>query len=275
MSISSSQKTWLLGTLILIGVLVACSPMQTPVPIATATVIASTSTTTATPNTPTAIPPPSSTPIEFSTPQSQVISTILETNIEINTQLTRAIISDLANYLNISTNRVQVVSVENAEWGENTLGCIDNSVYQEAIIRTTLDTTQVEGLRYTLLVGNTIYEYHTENTDRYLRCQEQRIVSDEVLVAVDPLAAEILGVVQALLAEELDLSSRRVQLVNMQPVTWSDTSLGCPSPDQTYTQVDIQGYHIVVTVADVLYVYHSDSNTAYPCPVEQSIIPAN
>lgn len=275
MSISPSQKTWLLSTLILIGVLVACSPMQTPVAIATATVIPSTATTTATPNTPTAIPPPSSTPIEFSTPQSQVISTILETNIEIDIEFTQAIVADLADHLNISANRVQVVSVENAQWGEDTLGCYDNSIYQEAIIRNTLDTIQVEGLRYTLLVGNTIYEYHTENTDRYQRCQEQRIVSGEVLVAVDPLAAEMLRVVQTLLAEELDLSSRRVQLVDMQPVTWSDTSLGCPSPDQTYTRVDIQGYHIVVTVADDRYVYHSDSNTAYPCPIEQSIIPAN
>ena len=275
MCISSSQKIWIFSTLLLVGVLVACTPMQTPVAIATATVIASTATPTATPSTPTAIPPASSTPIQLSTQPSQSISPIFESTVELDTDFTQSIIEDLAFNLNIPTSRVQIVSVENAEWGQDTLGCADNNVYQEAIIKNTLDATQVEGLRYTLLVGNTIYEYHTENTDRYLRCSEQGIVSGEVLIAVDPLAAETLRVVQTLLAEELDLSSRRVQLVDMQPVTWSDTSLGCPDPDQTYTQVDIQGYHIVVSVADELYIYHSDSNTAYPCPLEQSIIPAN
>ena len=275
MCISSSQKIWVFSTLLLVGVLVACTPMQTPVAISTATVIASTATPTATPSTPTAIPPASSTPIQLSTQPSQSISPIFESIVELDTDFTQSIIEDLALNLNISTSRVQIVSVENAEWGQDTLGCADNNVYQEAIIKNTLDATQVEGLRYTLLVGNTIYEYHTENTDRFLRCSEQGIVSGEVLIAVDPLAAETLRVVQTLLAEELDLSSRRVQLVDMQPVTWSDTSLGCPDPDQTYTQVDIQGYHIVVSVADELYIYHSDSNTAYPCPLEQSTIPAN
>lgn len=275
MCISSSQKIWVFSTLLLVGVLVACAPMQTPVAISTATVIASTATPTGTPSIPTAIPPASSTPIQLSTQPSQSISPIFESTVELDTDFTQSIIEDLALNLNIPTSRVQIVSVENAEWGQDTLGCADNNVYQEAIIKNTLDATQVEGLRYTLLVGNTIYEYHTENTDRYLRCSEQGIVSGEVLIAVDPLAAETLRVVQTLLAEELDLSSRRVQLVDMQPVTWSDTSLGCPDPDQTYTQVDIQGYHIVVSVADELYIYHSDSNTAYPCPLEQSIIPAN
>ncbi len=275
MCISSSQKIWVFSTLLLVGVLVACTPMQTPVAISTATVIASTATSTATPSTPTAIPPASSTPIQLSTQSSQSISPIFESTVELDADFTQSIIEDLALNLNIPTSRVQIVSVENAEWGQDTLGCADNNLYQEAIIKNTLDATYVEGLRYTLLVGNTIYEYHTENTDRYLRCSEQGIVSGEVLIAVDPLAAETLRVVQTLLAEELDLSSRRVQLVDMQPVTWSDTSLGCPDPDQTYTQVDIQGYHIVVSVADELYIYHSDSNTAYPCPLEQSIIPAN
>lgn len=275
MCISSSQKIWVFSTLLLVGVLVACTPMQTPVAISTATVIASTATPTATPSIPTAIPPASSTPIQLSTQPSQSISPIFESTVELDTDFTQSIIEDLALNVNIPTSRVQIVSVENAEWGQDTLGCTDNNVYQEAIIINTLDATQVEGLRYTLLIGNTIYEYHTENTDRFLRCSEQGIVSGEVLIAVDPLAAETLRVVQTLLAEELDLSSRRVQLVDMQPVTWLDTSLGCPDPDQTYTQVDIQGYHIVVSVADELYIYHSDSNTAYPCPLEQSIIPAN
>ena len=196
--------------------------------------------------------------------------------VDIDVDFAQAIISDLATHLDIPNNRVQIVSVEASRWGETTLGCGGNPETSEEIaIRNVLDAAQVDGYKYVLLVGNTLYEYHTEDTMRYLRCEKQSTVSGEVLIAVDPLASETLRVVQSLLATELDLSTRRVQLVDMLPVTWTDTSLGCPQPEQTYTETTIQGYHIVVTVADELYIYHSDSNTVYPCPLEQSIIPAN
>lgn len=272
----SQQKMWFFSALIFIGALVACSPVQTPVAVATSTVIASTATATATPNTPTSIPPASSTPITLSTQSSQAITPILDSTVEFEIDFTEAIIDDLANILEISSNRIQLVSVEVGRWGQDSLGCdITQVIYDEMVINHALSEKQVDGLRYILLVGDILYEYHTENTERYQRCLSQNIVSGEVLVAVDPLAAETLRVVQMLLATELDLSSRRVQLVDMLPVTWTDTSLGCPQEGQTYTQVDIQGYHIVVSVADDRYIYHSDSNTAYPCPLDQSIISAN
>ena len=276
MSLSSQQKIYI-SALILIGAfMVACTPVQTPIAIATSTVIPSTATATATSNSPTEIPLASSTPIVLSTERPQIITTILETAVDIDVDFAQAIISDLATHLDIPNNRVQIVSVEASRWGETTLGCGGNPETSEEIaIRNVLDAAQVDGYKYVLLVGNTLYEYHTEDTMRYLRCEKQSTVSGEVLIAVDPLASETLRVVQSLLATELDLSTRRVQLVDMLPVTWTDTSLGCPQPEQTYTETTIQGYHIVVTVADELYIYHSDSITAYPCPLDQSIIPAN
>ena len=277
MSLLSQQKITLWSALILIGVLmVACTPIQTPVALATSTIIPSTATTTATANSPTQVPLASSTPMTVNTEPPQRISTILETNIEIDVDFTQTIISDLATYLDINPNRIQIVSVENARWGETTLNCDGNpNTSDEIVIRNVLDRIQVDGFDYTLLLGNTLYSYHTEGTSRYLRCEQHSIVSGEVLIAVDPLASETLRLVQTILATELDLSSRRVQLVDMQAVTWTDTSLGCPQNNQTYTETTIQGYHIVVSVADERYIYHSDSNTVYPCPLEQSIIPAN
>ncbi|GAB5490594.1 MAG: hypothetical protein Phog2KO_08090 [Phototrophicaceae bacterium] len=277
MCLSPQKKIYIWSALILVGAfIVACTPVQTPIPIATSTVIPSTPTSTSIPNSPTEIPVASSTAIILSTQAPATISSILETDVEIDVAFAQSIINDLAMHLDIPTNRIQIVSVSASRWGATTLGCNGNpQTSDEITIRNILDAEQVEGYNYVLIVGNTLYEYHTDNTTRYIRCDQQETVSGEVLIAVDPLASETFRGVQLLLASELDLSTRRVLLVDMQPVTWTDTSLGCPQPEQTYTETTIQGYHIVVTVADELYIYHSDSNTVYPCPLEQSIIPAN
>jgi len=267
---------WILSVLILFGALVACSPAPTPIAVATATIIPSTETATPIPLTPSSIPPATSTPINLSTQSSIQITPILETDVELNIDFTREVMAALASYLGIPENRVQLVSIESTTWDSTTIGCYDdNTGFFDAVTVSSTIGESVDGLRYVLLVGDMLYEYHTIGTGNFVRCPGREIMSGEVLVAVDPLAAETLRVVQNQLGSELDLSSRRVQLVDMMPVIWEDTSLGCPQEGQTYTETEIPGYHIVVTVGDELYVYHSDSNTAYPCPLEQSIIPVS
>lgn len=267
--------TYVASILVLCGILVACSPIQTPIAIATATVIPSTATATYTPTIPTEIPSPSSTPISLQTTTTSEIIPILETSIDFDDAFVQELMQALAAMLNTPINRIQLVTVEQSEWDIDTLGCSLSDALAE---RVTINSNQediVTGFKVVLLVGNTLYDYHTEATSRYLLCDEQRIIRDDILLAVDPLAAETFRVVQDLLGEELDLSSRRVQLVTMLPVTWSDTSLGCPQADQTYTTREIPGYHLVVTVGNETYIYHSDSNTVYLCDAENSIIPLN
>jgi hypothetical protein len=75
------------------------------------------------------------------------------------------------------------------------------------------------------------------------------------------------------LGEELDISSRRVLLVSMRPVLWRDTSLGCPFEGLSYSPAEIVGYRIVVTAGEQEYIFHSDSNTVYPCTAENEILP--
>lgn len=246
-------------TSLLFGVLVACSPLQTPIPLSTSTVIPSTATITPTPLTPSPIPVATSTPIILSTVPAQNISTILETDLELDADLTQDIIRDLAEFLDISANRIRLVTVE-------AIGSRDNAICDELVD---------EGLVYLLLIGDTLYEYQVDDGNNFERCDKQAIIADDILVAVDPLAAETFRVVQNLVATELDLSTRRVQLVEMMPVIWTDTSLGCPQDEQTYTDVEIAGYHIVVSVADENYIYHSDSNTVYPCAADDVVLPEN
>jgi hypothetical protein len=90
---------------------------------------------------------------------------------------------------------------------------------------------------------------------------------DEFL-ATDPIAAELVALAQRLVADQLDLPARRVRVIDVQPVTWDDTSLGCPSPDQTYEPAAVDGYRIVLTTGDEFHVYHTDFDRVIPCTAE-------
>ena len=57
-----------------------------------------------------------------------------------------------------------------------------------------------------------------------------------------------------------DLTSRgvptdSVALVSARSVTWNDGSLGCPKPGQSYTQAQVPGMQVVVSVAALTYDY--------------------
>jgi hypothetical protein len=162
--------------------------------------------------------------------------------------------------------------VEDSKWSSLTLGC-DLSVTVPISVLADDPDREVEGFRFVLLLGYTLYEYHTEGSERFLRCLETEQVSGELLIAIDPVAADMFGLVQRRVADELDLSTRRVQLVDIQAVTWADTSLGCPQENQDYSALEIDGYRIVVMAGETGYIFHSDPISIYPCQMEQEVLP--
>ncbi|MBL8147172.1 MAG: hypothetical protein JNL34_12370 [Anaerolineae bacterium] len=93
------------------------------------------------------------------------------------------------------------------------------------------------------------------------------------LVDVDPVAADLAALAQRLLAEQLDLPVRRVEIVDVQAVVWPDTSLGCPQPDQMYAQVLVNGYRIVVKAAGEEVIFHTDFDRALRCPAGDEVLP--
>lgn len=96
----------------------------------------------------------------------------------------------------------------------------------------------------------------------------------QLLVDVDPVAAELAALAQRLLATQLDLPVRRVRVVDVQAVIWPDMSLGCPQPDQMYAQVLVPGYRIVVEAAGEQVIYHTDFDRALPCaPGDEQLPP--
>lgn len=62
------------------------------------------------------------------------------------------------------------------------------------------------------------------------------------------------------LAKQLTISVDQISLVEVQEVTWSDSSLGCPQPGMMYTQALVDGYLIRLRAAGKIYEYHSGGN---------------
>jgi hypothetical protein len=55
-----------------------------------------------------------------------------------------------------------------------------------------------------------------------------------------------------------------VTVVHAEPVTWPDSSLGCPQPGQMYLQVLTPGYRVTVAAGDKRTVYHTTDGANGP-----------
>lgn len=58
------------------------------------------------------------------------------------------------------------------------------------------------------------------------------------------------------LAQRLDTDSDNIAVESAQIVVWPDSSLGCPRPDMVYTQVQREGFRILLSVDKTVYAYH-------------------
>ena len=59
-------------------------------------------------------------------------------------------------------------------------------------------------------------------------------------------------------------SAQSVQVVSVEAVDWSDSSLGCPQAGMMYAQVITPGYKIVLESGGRTYEFHSAQNPEGP-----------
>lgn len=62
------------------------------------------------------------------------------------------------------------------------------------------------------------------------------------------------------LAQRLGLPAEQIEVVEVQEMTWPDTSMGCPQPGMEYLQVPQDGLLVRMRVAEAVYDYHSGGN---------------
>lgn len=94
-----------------------------------------------------------------------------------------------------------------------------------------------------------------------------------ITLEADAIAAELAALAQRRVAQDLNLPTRRVRIVEVQAFVWPDISLGCPKPDETYLVGDIGGYRIVLEVGDVKYFFHTDFDRVVSCDAENEKLP--
>jgi hypothetical protein len=75
----------------------------------------------------------------------------------------------------------------------------------------------------------------------------------------EPLAqAQSMAVVD--LAARLRVEPGQIEVISAEPITWSDGSLGCPQPDQLYTQALVDGYRVILGHAERVFLYHAGTD---------------
>jgi hypothetical protein len=139
----------------------------------------------------------------------------------------------------------------------------------------TTGSVRIDGYRFVFVDDNFMYEYHTDAGETIRLCSTRAVdeAEDDLLLLVDPIAAELFGLAQRRVGRERDVPSVRVELETMRTVQWNDSSLGCPDPDQLYEQIPIDGYRLVVSVSGSETIFHTDFQSLVECAPDQEVLP--
>jgi hypothetical protein len=178
-------------------------------------------------------------------------------------------LDDLAAHLSISSSDIRVLRLERAVWTSIDLGCGEASAAANL---------EIAGFRFLLEADSDIYEYHTDDRSSVRLCETVGSVAGEtedLTLEIDPVAAGTVALAQRRLADQLDLPQSRIRVVDVMPVTWTDSSLGCPQPGQEYAPITIGGYRIVLAAGDEEYIFHSDSTQVLGCSAENERLPVS
>ncbi len=84
---------------------------------------------------------------------------------------------------------------------------------------------------------------------------------------INERAQKVIDLAKEDLAKTLSTSVDNIKLSNIEEVTWNDSSLGYPKPDEQYLQVLTPGFKIFLSYNDIIYEYHGDDKgTIIPPP---------
>ncbi len=245
----------------LLAVFVAACAPTLPEPVATVTLVPPTPTPVVTqaPPTPTRSDLLNPSDLAQATPSAAVEALLPSVTIPISDIDTLKAL--LAQRLEVDVRMVRWVNAEAARWSFASTRCHRPD-----------PRGRVSGLRVFFLVGTTVYEFQQQGAAPYRFCRETHEARDALLIAVDPVAAELVRLAQQRLAAQLDLPARRVTWTSVEAFRWWDTSLGCPFAGQTYELVDVPGYRIVLQAGDALYAFHTDSERLFPCAAGMEVL---
>ena len=171
---------------------------------------------------------------------------------------------DLVQATGSKSDDITVVSTEEMEWSDTSLGCPDpDGMYAQMI---------TPGYLIVLESGGSTYDYHTsiDPEGPLVQCTEDgtpaaletnvdmtQMDTENGLTRLVERAAEDLMQATSAAADE-------ITVVSTEEMEWSDTSLGCPEPDGMYAQMITPGYLIVLETGGETYRYHTATDPEGP-----------
>lgn len=248
--------------------LIACAPQAAAPssPLPTQTLIPATATSTATPITPTATLPDLIEPDDLlTTPTATPPESLIGDSSDSPADLVHLAISQLAEDANIAYETIRLVESEPRLYFSVDDPC--------EIIASPVADDVLQGYRMVLLGGGLVYTYHVDEEGLVFQCSEGEALSSELLAEIDPVAGELVALARRRLADELELSTRSIELLDLRAVTWADSSLGCPQEGQDYVAAEIDGYRILLGVGEREYAYHTDSARLITCDAGDEQLP--
>lgn len=241
-----------------LGAVVACASAAPSAPFPTLTLVEAT---------PTLATAPLSVSPTLVLMRSDVLATptlvapepILASSAPVDENLLRLFVQDLARLLSINAERIQFIDARRTRW-DNPQAVCDRSFDVVAA-----EGSQ-EGLRVRLLVGNEQYIYFALDGSQFGRCPTPLPVVDDLLLVVDPLANELVGIARNRVATESVVPVEDVELTSVEARIWQDQSLGCPrDAEATYQPIIVLGYRIVLSMQGREYTFHTDTVSLVRC----------
>ena len=254
-------RWWVVCISLMVG---GCVPLPEPTPLPTTTLIPSTPVITAF--------PPTHTPT--ATPKSALVfPSDLDRSIAVDTQPSnitlqaRNMVEYAAMAFDVSVDQVAVLEFSQVLWFSADLGC-------EASPIDFLTPVPIEGFRMVLKVDAQIRVLHQANGGSPKTCEDQKPLrgKKQGLILNDPIAEEFVALAKAQLVNELP-PSVAIDVGEVRAYTWLDSSLGCPFPNQRYSEGESEGYRIVLRANEQEYLFHTAFDRMIRCAAEHEVLP--
>ena len=176
---------------------------------------------------------------------------------------------DLVQATSAAADEIILVSTEEVEWGDTSLGCPHpDEMYAQMI---------TPGYFIVLKSGGTTYDFHSgaDPEGPLVQCTEDgspagtapalsEAPEGETEMDADSAREQLIDRAIADLVQATSAAADEITVVSTEEVEWSDTSLGCPQPNEMYAQMITPGYLIVLESGGTTYDFHSGTDPEGP-----------